>query len=66
MLEVMRYLRANGFKTYIVTGGTQPFVRAFAEPTYGIPPEQIIGTSVKTRFTATKEGNTLILDPNCC
>jgi hypothetical protein len=63
MLEVMRYLRANGFKTYIVTGGTQPFVRAFAEPTYGIPPEQIIGTSVKTKFTRTKEGNSLILDP---
>jgi phosphoglycolate phosphatase-like HAD superfamily hydrolase len=63
MLEVMRYLRANGYKTYIVTGGTQPFVRAFAEEAYGIPPEQIVGTAVKTKFTPTKDGNTLILDP---
>ncbi len=63
MLEVMRYLRANGFKTYIVTGGTQPFVRAFGEPTYGIPPEQIVGTTVKTIFKPTKDGNSLTLDP---
>jgi phosphoserine phosphatase len=63
MLEVMRYLRANGYKTYIVTGGTQPFVRAFGEAAYGIPPEQIIGTTVKTKFTPAKDGNTLILDP---
>lgn len=63
MLEVMRYLRANGYKTYIVTGGTQPFVRAFAEPTYGIPPEQIIGTTVKTRFDLTKKSNLLVLEP---
>jgi phosphoserine phosphatase len=63
MLEVMRYLRANGYKTYIVTGGTQPFVRAFAEQAYGIPPEQIIGTTVTTKFTRSKDGNTLILDP---
>jgi phosphoglycolate phosphatase-like HAD superfamily hydrolase len=63
MLEVMRYLRANGYKTYIVTGGTQPFVRAFAQRAYGIPPEQIIGTSVKTKFTPTKDGNEIVLDP---
>jgi hypothetical protein len=63
MLEVMRYLRTNGYKTYIVTGGTQPFVRAFGEPTYGIPPEQVIGTTVKTIFKPSKDGNTLILDP---
>ena len=63
MLEVMRYLRANGYKTYIVTGGGQTFVRAFAEQAYGIPPEQIVGTAVKTKFTPTKDGNTLILDP---
>jgi phosphoglycolate phosphatase-like HAD superfamily hydrolase len=63
MLEVMRYLRANGFKTYIVTGGTQPFVRAFAEAAYGIPPEQVIGTSVATKFTPTKDGNVIVLDP---
>jgi len=62
MLEVMRYLRANGYKTYIVTGGTQPFVRTFAEPTYGIPPEQIIGTAVTTQFDKTKQGNVLLLN----
>ena len=39
MLEAMRYLRANGFRTYIVTGGGQEFVRAYAEEVYGIPPE---------------------------
>lgn len=63
MLEVMRHLRANGFKTYIVTGGTQPFVRAFAQEAYGIPPEQIIGTAVQTKFTPTKDGNVIVLDP---
>jgi phosphoserine phosphatase len=63
MLEVMQYLRANGYKTYIVTGGTQPFVRAFAEKAYGIPPEQIVGTTVRTKFTPTKDGNVIVLDP---
>lgn len=62
MLEVMSYLRANGYKTYIVTGGTQPFVRAFAEPTYDIPPEQIVGTAVTTKFDPTKHGNDLMLN----
>jgi len=63
MLEVMRYLRSNGYKTYIVTGGTQPFVRAFSEQTYGIPPEQVIGTTVKTKYDPTKKGNVLVLAP---
>ena len=45
MLEVMQYLRANGYKTYIVTGGGQDFVRAYSERTYGIPPEQVVGGS---------------------
>ncbi len=62
MLEVMKYLRANGYKTYIVTGGTQPFVRAFAEKPYGIPPEQIIGTTVTTKFDPAKHANDLMLD----
>src|SRR5262245_55771366 len=43
MLEVLKYLRANGYKTYIVTGGGQDFVRVFAEQVYGIPPEQVVG-----------------------
>ena len=51
MLEVMKYLRANGFKTYIVTGGGQAFVRAFSENTYGIPPEQVIGSATKLKYT---------------
>ena len=63
MLEVMCDPRANGFKTYIVTGGTQPFVRAFAEKAYGIPPEQVIGTSVQSKFTETKDSNTIVLEP---
>lgn len=50
MLEVLAYLRANGFKTFIVTGGDADFVRAFAQNAYGIPPEQIVGTTVKTTY----------------
>jgi phosphoglycolate phosphatase-like HAD superfamily hydrolase len=46
MLEVLAYLRANGFKTYIVSGGGADFMRAFAERVYGIPPEQVIGSSI--------------------
>lgn len=49
-IELLDYLRANGFKTYIVTGGGVDFVRAFAEHGYGIPPEQVIGSSVKLQF----------------
>ena len=40
-----KYLRANGYKTYIVTGGGQDFVRVYSEKTYGIPPEQVVGTA---------------------
>jgi len=50
MLEVLDYLRANGFRTYIVSGGGVEFVRAFSEQRYGIPPEQVIGSSIKTRY----------------
>ena len=50
MLELLRYLRANGFRTYIVSGGGVDFMRAFAERTYGIPPEQVIGSSLKQKF----------------
>ena len=45
MQEVLQYLRANGYKTYIVTGGGQDFVRVYSEQTYGIPPEQVVGTA---------------------
>jgi hypothetical protein len=50
MLELLAYLRANGFKTYIVSGGGIEFIRPWAEKTYGIPPEQVIGSSIKTRL----------------
>jgi phosphoglycolate phosphatase-like HAD superfamily hydrolase len=50
MLELLAYLRANGFKTYIVSGGEVAFMRAFAEEVYGIPPEQVIGTTLDARF----------------
>lgn len=50
MLEVLAYLRANGFKTYIVSGGGIEFMRPWTEQVYGIPPEQVVGSSVKTKF----------------
>jgi hypothetical protein len=50
MLELLSYLRANGFQTWIVSGGGIEFVRAFAEERYGVPPQQVIGSSVKTRY----------------
>ncbi len=50
MLELMTYLRARGFKTYIVTGGGQEFVRAYAEGVYGIPPEQVVGSSIASKY----------------
>jgi phosphoserine phosphatase len=50
MLEVLAYMRANGFKTFIVSGGGIEFLRAFAEERYGIPPEQVVGSSIVTKF----------------
>jgi phosphoserine phosphatase len=50
MLELLTYLRANGFKTYIVSGGGVEFMRPFTERVYGIPPEQVIGSTLKTKF----------------
>jgi len=50
MLELLAYLRANGFKTFIVSGGGVEFMRVFAEKVYGIPPEQVIGSSIVTKF----------------
>ncbi len=50
MLELLAYLWANGFKTYIVSGGGIEFMRPWSEKVYGIPPEQIIGSSIKTKF----------------
>lgn len=56
MQEVLKYLRANGYKTYIVTGGGQDFVRVYSEATYGVPPEQVVGTAGGSKFGYGKEG----------
>ena len=56
MQEVLSYFRANGYKTYIVTGGGQDFVRVDADQTYGIPLERIVGTMGGTKFGYDKEG----------
>jgi phosphoserine phosphatase len=50
MLELLAYLRGQGFKTYIVSGGGVEFMRPWAEKVYGIPPEQVIGSSIKTKY----------------
>jgi len=59
MLELLDYLRANGFKTFIVSGGGVDFIRAFSEKTYGIPPEQVVGSMGKTKFEM-REGNPVL------
>jgi hypothetical protein len=53
MVELLAYLRDNGFKTYIVSGGGIEFMRPWAMKAYGIPPEQVIGSSIKTKFQNT-------------
>ena len=50
MLELLAYLRANGFKTFIVSGGGIEFMRPWTERVYGVPPEQVVGSSIKTKF----------------
>jgi phosphoglycolate phosphatase-like HAD superfamily hydrolase len=56
MLELLAYLRAEGFKTFIVSGGGVEFMRVFAEETYGIPPEQVVGSSGKVTFSLGADG----------
>jgi len=56
MQEVLAYLRDNGYKTYVVTGGGQDFVRVYAEQVYGIPPEQVVGTAGGTKYGYRKDG----------
>jgi len=60
MQEVLRYLRANGYKTYIVSGGGQDFIRVYAEQTYGIPPEQVVGSMGGTRYGYDKDGKPIL------
>ena len=56
MLEVLKYLRENGYKTYIVTGFGQDFVRVYSEKVYGIPPEQVVGSALATEYGYAKDG----------
>jgi phosphoglycolate phosphatase-like HAD superfamily hydrolase len=70
MLELLTYYRANGYKTYIVTGGGQDFVRVYAEQVYGVPPEQVVGSAGEVKYgydknnkpILTKEPKLLLLD----
>lgn len=61
MLELLDYLRANGFKTFIVSGGGVDFMRVFAEQTYGIPPEQVVGSSGVTKFQIGPDGKPVLV-----
>jgi len=63
MLELLSYLRDNGFTTYIVSGGGTEFVRNFSEPVYGIPPAQVVGSSIKTKYEVVDGKPTLIRLP---
>ncbi|MGO9264022.1 MAG: HAD family hydrolase [Candidatus Binataceae bacterium] len=60
MQEVMKYLRANGYKTFIVTGGGQDFVRVYAERVYGIPPDKVVGSAGATKFGYDKSGKPIL------
>ena len=63
MLEVMNFLRANGFRTYIVTGGGQEFVRIYSDGVYGIPPEQVVGSSIATKYEVRNGKPVLMREP---
>ena len=60
MQELLKYLRANDYKTYIVTGGGQDFVRVYSEQTYGIPPEQVVGTAGSTKYGYGENGQPML------
>jgi phosphoglycolate phosphatase-like HAD superfamily hydrolase len=64
MLELLAYLRSRGFRTFVVTGASQEFVRPFAEKVYGIPPHQVIGSSVKTEFKIVNTVPVLVRQPD--
>jgi phosphoglycolate phosphatase-like HAD superfamily hydrolase len=61
MQEVLAHLRANGFKTYIVSGGSIEFMRPWAEKAYGIPPDQVIGTITEVKFQMRKDGEPVLM-----
>src|SRR5215472_6742123 len=60
MIELLKYLRANGYRTYIVSGGGQDFIRVFAEQVYGIPPEQVVGTAAGSKYGYDKSGKPIL------
>ena len=60
MVELLRYLEANGFTTYIASGGDRDFMRPFAEQLYGVPPERVIGSALGLDFTAADDGTDLL------
>jgi phosphoglycolate phosphatase-like HAD superfamily hydrolase len=61
MIELLAYLRANGFKTYIVSGGGIEFMRPWTEKIYGIPPEQVVGSSGVTKFEIAADGQPVLM-----
>jgi phosphoserine phosphatase len=63
MLELLSFLRYEGFKTYIVTGGDEDFVRAFSDEVYGIPPEQVIGSAIKLQFIENNSSSSVMKLP---
>ena len=63
MVEALAYLRANGFKTFIVSGGGVEFMRPWVEPAYGIPPEQVVGSSGVVRFEVVGGKPKLLKEP---
>jgi hypothetical protein len=63
MLELLNFLRANGFKTFIISGGGIEFMRPWTEAVYGIPPEQVVGSSIQTKFEMRDDGPVLVRLP---
>jgi len=63
MLEVLTYLRANGYKTFIVSGGGVEFMRPWVERVYGVPPEQVVGSRVKVKYEVRESGPVLVRLP---
>ena len=60
MLELLAYLRANGFKTFLVSGGGADFMRVFSERVYGVPPEQVVGSNARTVYELREDGPVLV------
>lgn len=61
MVELLNYLRANGYKTFIVSGGGVDFMRPWVEQTYGIPPDQVVGSSAKVKYEVKEDGTPVLI-----